>query len=71
MLFLIYSDVSIFQTFLVTAAAFGGLSLVGYTTKRDLTGMGSFLIMGLWGLVVASLRQHLLPLGRAGVRHQR
>jgi uncharacterized protein len=55
MLFIIYSDVSIFQTFLVTAAAFGGLSLVGYTTKRDLTGMGSFLIMGLWGLIFASL----------------
>jgi FtsH-binding integral membrane protein len=55
MLFIIYSDISIFQTFLVTAAAFGGLSLIGYTTKRDLTGMGSFLIMGLWGLIFASL----------------
>jgi FtsH-binding integral membrane protein len=55
MLFVIYSGVSIFQTFLVTAAAFGGLSLVGYTTKRDLTGMGSFLIMGLWGLIFAML----------------
>ena len=55
MLFIIYSNVSIFQTFLVTAAAFGGLSLVGYTTKRNLTGMGSFLIMGLWGLIFASL----------------
>jgi FtsH-binding integral membrane protein len=54
-LFLMYSDASMFQTFLVTAAAFGGLSLVGYTTKRDLTGMGSFLIMGLWGLIFASL----------------
>jgi hypothetical protein len=55
MLFIFYSQVSIFQTFLVTAAAFGGLSLVGYTTKRDLTGMGSFLIMGLWGLIFAML----------------
>jgi FtsH-binding integral membrane protein len=55
LLFIIYSNVSIFQTFLVTAAAFGGLSLVGYTTKRNLTGMGSFLIMGLWGLIFASL----------------
>jgi FtsH-binding integral membrane protein len=54
-LFMIYSAVSIFETFLVTAAAFGGLSLVGYTTKRDLSGMGSFLIMGLWGLIFASL----------------
>jgi hypothetical protein len=55
MLFIIYSDISIFQTFLVTAAAFGGLSLVGYTTKRDLSGMGSFLIMGLWGLIFAMM----------------
>ena len=51
LLFIVYSDVSIFQTFLVTAAAFGGLSLVGYTTKRDLTAMGSFLIMGVFGLI--------------------
>jgi len=55
MLFLVYSGVAIFQTFLVTAAAFGGLSLVGYTTKRDLSGMGSFLIMGVWGLIFASI----------------
>ena len=55
MLFQIYAQASIAQTFLVTAIAFGGLSLVGYTTKRDLTGMGSFLIMGLWGLIVAML----------------
>jgi FtsH-binding integral membrane protein len=53
MLFQIYAGASIAQTFLVTAIAFGGLSLVGYTTKRDLQPMGSFLIMGLWGLVVA------------------
>lgn len=55
MLFQIYAWGGLFQTFLVTAAAFGGLSLVGYTTKRDLTGMGSFLIMGLWGLIIAML----------------
>jgi len=55
LLFLVYSQIGIFQTFLVTAAAFGGLSLVGYTTKRDLTGMGSFLIMGLFGLIFASV----------------
>jgi FtsH-binding integral membrane protein len=53
--FRIYQIDGILQTFLVTAAAFGGLSLVGYTTKRDLTAMGSFLIMGLWGLILASL----------------
>jgi len=55
MVFIIYSGVGIFQTFLVTAAAFGGLSLVGYTTKRDLSGMRSFLIMGVWGLIFAML----------------
>jgi hypothetical protein len=55
MIFLIYSGVGIFQTFLVTAIAFGGLSLVGYTTKRDLSAMGSFLIMGVWGLIFASI----------------
>jgi FtsH-binding integral membrane protein len=55
MLFQIYAGASIAQTFLVTAIAFGGLSLVGYTTKRDLQPMGSFLIMGLWGLIVAML----------------
>lgn len=54
-IFIIYSGVTIFQTFLVTAAAFGALSLVGYTTKRDLSGMGSFLIMGLFGLFFAML----------------
>lgn len=58
LLFIVYSDVSIFQTFLVTACAFGGLSLVGYTTKRDLTAMGSFLIMGLWGLIFAMLASY-------------
>jgi FtsH-binding integral membrane protein len=50
-----YTGTSIAQTFLLTATAFGGLSLVGYTTKRDLTGMGSFLIMGVWGLLGAML----------------
>ena len=54
-IFLVFTGTSIAQTFLVTAIAFAGLSLYGYTTKRDLTGMGSFLIMGLIGLIVASL----------------
>ena len=52
-IFLIYTGASITQTFFVTAIAFGGLSLYGYTTKRDLTAMGSFLIMGVIGLIVA------------------
>ena len=53
--FIRYSGVAIFQTFLITACAFAGLSLVGYTTKRDLSGMGNFLIMGLIGLILASV----------------
>jgi FtsH-binding integral membrane protein len=52
---LVYQLGSIFMTFLVTAIAFGGLSLAGYTTKRDLTGFGSFLIVGLIGIIVASV----------------
>jgi len=50
-----YTGGSIASTFLITATAFGALSLFGYTTKRDLTGMGSFLIMGVWGLILASI----------------
>jgi FtsH-binding integral membrane protein len=54
-LFLVYTGVSIAQTFFAVAASFLGLSLWGYTTKRDLSGMGSFLIMGVVGLFVAML----------------
>ena len=43
------------RVFFITAASFGALSLWGYTTQRDLTGMGSFLIMGLFGIIIASL----------------
>jgi len=50
-----YTGVSIAQTFLVTAIAFAGLSLYGYTTKRNLTAFGSFLMMGLIGIIVASI----------------
>ena len=52
---LVYTGTSLFLTFLITAAAFGGLSLFGYTTKKDLTGFGSFLIMGVVGLLIASV----------------
>ncbi len=52
---LVYTGASIFQTFLITATAFGGLSLFGYTTKKDLTGFGSFLLGGLIGLIIASV----------------
>ena len=54
-LFIIYTQVSIAQTFFATAAAYAGLSLYGYTTKRDLSGLGTFLIMGVVGLLVAML----------------
>ncbi|MCV2448078.1 Bax inhibitor-1 family protein [Paracoccus sp. DMF] len=54
-IFMVYTSFSIIQTFLITAIAFAGLSLYGYTTKRDLSGMGTFLMMGLIGLIVASI----------------
>jgi FtsH-binding integral membrane protein len=50
-----YTGESVAQTFFITAASFGALSLFGYTTKRDLTGMGSFLMIGVIGLVIASV----------------
>jgi hypothetical protein len=49
------------KAFLITAASFGALSLWGYTTKRDLTGFGTFLIMGLIGLIIASIVNMFLP----------
>lgn len=52
-IFKVFTGVSIAQTFLITAIAFAGLSLYGYVTKRDLSGMGTFLMMGLIGLLVA------------------
>ena len=54
-IFAVYTQTSIAQTFLVTAIAFAGLSLYGYTTKKDLSGMGTFLMMGLIGIIVASI----------------
>jgi len=52
-IFIFYTTFSIVQTFLVTAIAFAGLSLYGYTTKKDISGWGSFLVMGVIGLLVA------------------
>jgi len=54
-IFFVYTEASIALTFFATAAAFASLSLYGYTTKRDLSGMGTFLLMGLVGLIVASI----------------
>ncbi len=54
-LFLIFTGASIANAFFITAATFGGMSLWGYTTKRDLTSMGAFMMMGMLGLLLASL----------------
>lgn len=54
-LLLVFTGASIARVFFITAAAFGGLSLYGYMTQRDLSAFGSFLVMGVWGLVIAGL----------------
>jgi uncharacterized protein len=54
-IFLVFTGESIVRTFFITAAAFGSLSLWGYTTKRDLSGWGSFLFMGLIGVIIAMI----------------
>ncbi len=52
---LLYTGDSIVRVFLITAATFGGMSLLGYTTKIDLTRIGTFMYMGLWGIIIASI----------------
>ena len=52
---LIYTGASVARVFLITAGTFGAMSIYGYTTKRDLTAMGSFLMMGLWGVIIAMI----------------
>lgn len=54
-IFAVYTGESIARVFFITAAAFAGLSLYGYTTRRDLSAFGTFLIMGLWGILIAGL----------------
>ena len=54
-IFLVYTGESIVRVFFISAAAFGGLSLWGYMTKKDLSGWGSFLVMGLIGIIIASV----------------
>jgi hypothetical protein len=54
-IFLVYTHASITRVFFISAATFGALSLYGYTTQRDLTGVGSFMFMGLIGIIIASL----------------
>ncbi len=65
-IFLVYTGESIALTFFATAGAFAGLSLWGYTTKKDISGWGSFLIMGVVGLIIASLLNAFL-IGSAGL----
>ena len=52
---MVYTQQSITRIFLITAATFGGMSLYGHTTKKDLTSLGSFMIMGVWGIIIAAL----------------
>jgi uncharacterized protein len=54
-IFMVFTHTSIVRVFFITAASFGALSLWGYTTQRDLSGMGSFLLMGLFGVILAGL----------------
>jgi FtsH-binding integral membrane protein len=54
-LFMVYTQTSIVRVFFIAAASFGALSLCGYTTQRDLTSLGSFLVMGLFGVIIAAL----------------
>ena len=54
-IFLVYTGASVTRVFFITAGAFAGLSLYGYTTKRDLSAMGTFMVMGLIGIIIASL----------------
>ena len=54
-IFLVYTAASIAKTFFITASTFGAMNLYGYSTKKDLTGLGSFAYMGLIGLIIASL----------------
>jgi FtsH-binding integral membrane protein len=63
LVFLVYTASSIATVFFITAGTFAGMSVYAVTTKRDLAGMGNFLIMGLWGLVIASVVNFFLKSG--------
>jgi uncharacterized protein len=60
LIFLVYTGSSVATTFFVTAGAFAGLSLYALTTKRSLAGLGTYLVMGVWGIVIASLANMFL-----------
>lgn len=65
-IFIVYTQTSIVRVFFITAATFGAMSLYGYTTRADLTKLGSFLMMGLFGIIIASLVNMFL--GSAGLQ---
>lgn len=65
-IFVVYTGTSIARVFFITAGTFAGMSLYGYTTKRDLSGMGSFLMMGLIGIIIASVVNMFI--GSAGMQ---
>src|SRR5580704_13618333 len=65
-IFLVYTHTSIVRVFFITAATFGALSLYGYTTRRDMSGIGSFLFMGLIGIIIASVVNLFLANGTMG-----
>ncbi len=62
-IFMVYTQTSITRVFFITAATFGALSLWGYTTQRDISGWGSFLFMGLIGVILGSLVNLIWPSG--------
>ena len=62
-IFLVFTGESVAKMFFITSGAFAALSLWGYTTKKDLSGIGTFLIMGLFGLIIASLVNIFLQSG--------
>ncbi len=66
-IFFVYTGSSIAATFFATAGAFAGLSLVGYTTKRDLSAMGAFMTMGLFGLIIAMVINAFFPMPGLGL----
>jgi len=66
-IFLVYTGASIAATFFAAAGSFAGLSLFGYTTKRNLSGVGSFCVMGLWGLLITMVVAMFVPSLRANL----
>jgi len=66
-IFLVYTGPSIAATFFATAGAFAGLSFVGYTTKKDLSGFGSFLTMGVFGILIAMIINMIWPMPGLGL----